>query len=383
MKKWWLALAAVLLIAIGGAAYWFFAIPPTAVPNGSQSLARFAPGPYRVLDEDFRAVDDSRPTPANGDTPAHPGRELVGEIWRPAHLDEPGPLVVYSHGFMSYHRESLYLARFLASHGYTMIAVDYPLTSLARTLKPRVTDVANQPGDVSFLIDTLLARNLDSADPLYRSIDPQRIAAVGLSLGGLTSTLVAFHRRLRDPRIAAAVSIAGPASVLTGAFFTDTQKPYLLVHGESDVIAPYARNALPVLAARPGTILVTLKNASHTGFAQPAAIGMRFMDNPDRLGCKAVLKGLAEELAGQQRAMLAVLGDAADGINLDAQVEVCASTPPAKVMPAARQQMFTALAVQAFLDSVFAPDSATRAADRDYLLHTLPQENGGEVAVNE
>ena len=43
-------------------------------------------------------------------------------------------------------------------------------------------------------------------------IDHDCVAAVGLSLGGLTSTLIAFHPTLRDPRVGVAVSIAGRGS---------------------------------------------------------------------------------------------------------------------------------------------------------------------------
>jgi len=50
-------------------------------------------------------------------------------------------------------------------------------------------------------------------------------------------------------------------------------------------------------------------------------------------------------------------------------------------MQAARQHMFTTLAVAAFLDSLFAPDAETRRSARHYLLDTLAAENGGELRV--
>lgn len=64
--------------------------------------------------------------------------------------------------------------RFLASHGYTVVAVDYPLTNFFAPGKPKLSDVVNQPGDVSFLIDTMLKRNADASDVLHNTINPKR-----------------------------------------------------------------------------------------------------------------------------------------------------------------------------------------------------------------
>ncbi len=108
---------------------------------------------------------------------------------------------------------------------------------------------------------------------------------------------------------------------------------------------------------------------------------MRFIDNPDTVGCEAVTRGLAEQMAGDSRALIAELGDPREGIELDTQIDVCANPPPAQAMAAARQQMFTVLAVYAFLESVLDRDADGRAAARHYLTATLAQENGAEVAV--
>lgn len=379
MKKRWLFLPLLLALAAGG--YWFFNVPETAVPSGAQSAARLAPGPFAIQDEAFEATDAHRGQQAYHDYAGASARTLAGELWRPAGLAQPGPLVIYSHGFMSFHREGVYLARFLASHGYTVLAVDYPLTGYGAPDGPLMRDVVNQPGDISFLIDTLLARNADPADPLHDTLDPARIAVAGTSLGGLTSMLTAFHRRLRDPRIAAAISLAGPASMLSADFFTTSEIPLLVIFGDADVIVPYPANAATIVQKHPGTVLVTLKDASHAGFAQPAATLMRFMANPDVLGCRAVLGALQGQLDDQRNTLLTVLGGQEDGIDPGVRIELCTDTPIAVAMPPARQQMFTTLAVYAFLESVFAPEATARDSARDYLLQVLPQENSGEVTV--
>ena len=374
-----LILTLIAIIAIGG--YWFVAIPATSSPNGSTSQARFTPGPYEVVSEGFTAVDESRTTQAYKGFPGLPTRTLDGGIWRPENLAQPGPLVIYSHGFMSFRQEGLYLNRFLASHGYTVVAVDYPLTGLWAPEGPLMTDVVNQPGDISFLIDTLLQRNADTFDTLFNTIDPEKIAVAGVSLGGLTSILATFHRKLQDPRIAALVSIAGPTSIFTPEFFEGRDLPFLMVYGGGDAIVPHDDNALPVLSKYPDVTLVTLKDASHAGFSQPASTLMRFNKNPDDVGCRTVTEELGVEMTQQNDEFMALLGDSEDGIDLTRHIEFCTSELIPEAMKASRQHMFTTLAVHAFLDSVFAADRAVRRASREYLQMTLAQENHGEVSV--
>jgi pimeloyl-ACP methyl ester carboxylesterase len=380
VKKKWLIPVLLICVSIGG--YWFLTVPATTIPNGSDSKALFTAGPFEVISEPFKAVDESRPTQAYKDFPGRPVRVLKGGIWRPAGPQRPGPLLVYSHGFLSFHEEGLYLMRFLASHGYTVLAVDYPLTGFHAPDGPLMRDIVNQPGDVSFLIDTMLKRNADPADVLFATIDPKKIAVAGTSLGGLTAILATFHRQMRDPRIAASISIAGPTSMFTADFFSGSDVPFLMIYGGGDVIVPYNENATPVLQKNPGSILVTLRDASHAGFAQPASTLMRFIANPDGVGCRAVRAGLKDELSGQQDQFMSLLGSAEEGVDMHAQIKFCSSLPIPVAMQAARQHMFTALASYAFLDSVFADDASVRDASRRYLLETLPSENSTEVSVS-
>jgi predicted dienelactone hydrolase len=237
--------------------------------------------------------------------------------------------------------------------------------------------VVNQPADIHFLIDTLLARSAERSDPLFGTIDSKRIAVAGVSLGGLTSTLAAFDRRLRDPRIAAAVSIAGPAYMFTPRFFEASTVPFLMVAGDADAIVPYARNAQRIPDIDPGSVLVTLAGASHTGFAGPAATLLRFYRNPDVLGCREVRKGLANA----DLHFLDSISDANIGIVLDRVDPPCTGPLPATAMKAARQHVLTTLAVAAFLDSHFAADAATRVQAQRFLLKTFPDENAREVRV--
>lgn len=365
---------------LAAAGYYYVNVPAKARPRGDQSTTRARPGPARVVSESFELVDHSRPTQAYNRYPGRSDRVLKGEIWRPANPEKPGPLLVYSHGYMSFRREGYYLARFLASHGYTTVAVDYPLTGARAPDKPLFLDIVNQPGDISLLIDYMLERNDDPEDALHASIAPDKIALGGVSLGALTSMLATFHRDLLDPRVAASVFIAGPTTMLTEKFYATTDVPSLLIYGDGDSFIPFEEHAEPAREMINGATLVTLHDASHAGFAQPASTLMRFMKNPDAFACRMVLRGLGDD-AAVNTDYTDLLGGARAGIIEPGHMGP-SSTPRVPVaMKAARQQMFTTLASHAFLESIFASSAASRRTARRYLDHVMPRENRGEVTV--
>jgi predicted dienelactone hydrolase len=360
-----LALAALLAAA-------FFARAPEPPAAGSESARRLAAGPLPVASVDRTFVDRSRPTDANGDFPGAPERTLGGTLWYPAGQAGSHPLLVYSHGFMSMRRENVPLAELFASHGYVVVSVDYPLTNGSAPGGPFVGDVVNQPGDVSFVIDQVLAL-ADAERPFAGSIDTERIGALGLSLGGLTTTLASFHARLRDPRIRAAVSIAGPASMFDRRFFAGATLPFLMIAGTADAIVAYDTNAAPI----PGKVaqggLLTIDGASHAGFAAFADMfPLRLVGNPDAIGCYALVGNL--EARGRENPFEA-LGGPEDGVLFDSDAPLpCANGAPDDAVPAGRQLMITRAATLAFFESWFAQDPAERAAQGSFLAETLARD---------
>ena len=242
---------------------WNAAAPPAA---DSESARRLASGPHRVATFDTVFVDASRPTDANGDFAGSPERTLAATLWYPEGAAAAHPLLVYSHGFMSMRSENAPLTALLASHGYVVVAVDYPLTNFGAPGGPNVRDAVNQPDDVRFVIDRVLAWE-PGERPFAGEIDRERIGAVGLSLGGLTTTLATFHPRLRDPRIAAAVSIAGPAAMFSPAFFATADVPFLMIAGTGDAMIAYESNAAPIPRMVRSGGLVSIEGASHAGFS--------------------------------------------------------------------------------------------------------------------
>lgn len=363
-----LALGVVLLVAALGIAWLRSA--PEPLPEGSESAARLAPGPHAVGRAEFEWVDASRPTAASGDYPGSPERSLPVWLWYPVGAAGPHPLAVYSHGFVSTRRGGSYLAEHLASHGYVVLAADYPLTSIDAPGSPNAADVAHQPADVSFLIDSVLA--LEGAErPFEGEIDAERIGVFGLSLGGVTTTLVAFHPEWRDRRVAAAIAMAGVGDVFGPRFFDHAEVPFLMISGTADAIVDYEANARPI----PGRVrsggLVTIAGGTHLGFDDFMSGVLRVLGDPDALGCR--LAG-ADPDATPPNPFNGLFGTPEQGL-----LEVVEYPPPCvrefdDTMSAGRQQMLTVLAVRAFFESQFAREPEARAAHEEFLVHTLPAE---------
>ena len=114
----------------------------------------------------------------------------------------------------------------------------FPLTSLGNLFSadgPYPADIVNQPADVSFVIDRLLAADAP-ADWLAGAIDVRKIGLSGLSYGGLTTLLVTYHPTMRDRRIRAALTLAPAACALTRPFYRRGRTPLLVMQGDQDGI---------------------------------------------------------------------------------------------------------------------------------------------------
>ena len=104
------------------------ATSPAPLAADTTSAARLASGPFEVEQREWTWVDESRPMASNGNFEGAPARTFAVALWAPSDAPGPHPLVVYSHGFMSNRHGGAYLARHLASHGYVVASLDYPLS---------------------------------------------------------------------------------------------------------------------------------------------------------------------------------------------------------------------------------------------------------------
>src|SRR5271169_5488950 len=294
LSKILLSLLAVLVIVV-----YILLNPPLAVPAGALSRQIYERGPHQVSTQPIDWTDTSRPTMANQGFKGSASRELKGRIWLPADRQgAPYPLVVYSHGYMSQYKEGDYLLDFLASHGYVAVSVDFPLSNGGAPGGATVADIVNQPGDLSFLIDQMLARSKQPDNVLHGTVDGDRIAAAGLSLGGLTTELVGLDPKLRDPRIRAAISMAGPTQFFTSDYFAGDSIPFMYVAGTADAIVPYKEHAEPLPKKYKNSVVVALQSGSHVGFIDMAPAVFRWLHNPDKLGCVGLMYGLKKAQEG-------------------------------------------------------------------------------------
>ena len=357
----------VLVLAFG---LRWVATAPGSLPAGTTSAGRLAAGPFAVGLVETTWVDESRPTAENGSYAGAPDRTFPVALWYPVAASGAHPLVVYSHSFMSNRHGGRYLAEHLASHGYVVVATDHPLSNLGAPGGPNALDVLNQPADVSFLIDRVLALEGDTR-PFQGEIDASRIGLFGLSLGGLTTTLAAFHPDLRDPRLAAAISIAGPGAMFEAAYFDHAEVPFLMIAGSADSMIDYEANALPIPERVRDAGLLTIAGGTHAGFDQMAVGAMRVLGNPDSLGCVALMANLEID---DESNPFEDLGTPEQGISDALESPLPCTKEFDRVMRAGLQHQLTTLAVRAFFESRFASDAAERAAHARFLTETFPAE---------
>jgi predicted dienelactone hydrolase len=316
-------------------------------------------------------IDDTRSTPANGDYPGAPDRTFNTTLWYPEGAQGELPFVLHSHGLVSNRVDLQYVARHLASHGYVVASADYPLSNGGAPGGATPTDVINQPADVSFLIDSVLSL-IGDRKPFSGTIDLDRIGLTGYSLGGLTATLATFHPRDRDHRVKATVSIAGPAAIFTDRFYQTAKTPFLMIAGTADALVNHRANALPIPRLVPNGDLLSIRGGTHLGFAALSEPMMRFLDDPDSLGCGAVLSSIGERSTND---VFKTLGSESDGVVVGDDIpDVCEILPSEEVAHPGRQQMITTIAVYSFFESVFARQNADRLEARAQLAAYLEQD---------
>lgn len=283
IAKWWLLLVAVVIIVF--AALWVLNAPQK-LSNNSESLTRLSRADFTVETMSLSIVDNKRATPAMGGYDGDDKRTLKGTVWFPKGKSIDHPLIIFSHGFGSYHQGCRHIAQYLARNGYMVAAVNFPLSNMFSPADvPQLLDVVNQPGDVSAVIDHMLALNNDPTNAIHQRIDATKIGAMGLSLGGLTTALATFHPDLKDARIQAAVMMAPPLEAFSDEFYASNPNVNaLVISGTMDRIVPEQENATQVMPRQPNGWFASLDKGTHLGFAN-VGNPIRWMNNPDDLGC--------------------------------------------------------------------------------------------------
>lgn len=383
LKKVFLFLLSALVFAlVVGFFLLKFSKIPEPFPSGSQSAYWSESGDYEVVTKDFSLRDETRETQAHAfftQFDGLPYRQFEATVWSPKN---PGnkqyPLIVYSHGFMSERSDVQYLLQHLSSRGYIVLAVDYPLTSRASGDAILMADVVNQPADVSFLIDQITNPDTDIGKTFSHFIDENKIGLMGYSLGGLTSTLAAYHPSHRDPRVKAVVALAGPSAMLDKAFYQTNGIPFMMVAGTSDEVVPYDHHAAIISERVDNSVLVTIDAGSHMGFAGMAAI-LRWTNNPDHITCSLMnmkMESMGINRGKDEKAWYPLIGTTEQGVIYDDASFAC---DPDGIKRGAinplRQHMLVKVATVSFFESVFHELATERQKAKGFLATVLEEEN--------
>ncbi len=262
--------------------------------------------PFDVAGVTETFVDASRATPAGSETPARPDRTVVTRIAYPT-TGGPYPLLVMSHGFTGHPDEYTETVKAWAAEGFVVATPAFPLTNWeVPGVRGNLNDFPNQPGDVSFVIDEVLAAGADPASPLHDVVDAEAIGVVGHSLGGATTWAVSFHTATRDPRIDSVVVFAGLTLTIEGGELAfDSSLPLLVMHGDADDV-PIDSSKAAYEQAMPPKWFVTLHGADHR---------TAFTDDPspyDELVTRTLIDFWRGTLDGDRDALARVTASASD-----------------------------------------------------------------------
>jgi dienelactone hydrolase len=223
---------------------------PTVTP-------RRAPGrpPLRDLSVDRSEVDlvDTSRDVASGGVVLAAHRSLPTQVWAPTGAGSY-PLVVFVHGYDKGPSDYARFCSTLASSGYVVAAPSFPLEDPAQGFPLDRTRLADEAGDVSFVVTSLeqRAETLDLA--------PDAVGVVGHSDGADVALLVVYGTGTIDPRVDAVVAVAPdpmPADPAPSAV------PLLLVQGTDDSVVPYSSSQAVYGQVDAPVVYLSLVGADH------------------------------------------------------------------------------------------------------------------------
>ncbi|MGH9114234.1 MAG: alpha/beta hydrolase family protein [Acidimicrobiales bacterium] len=267
--------------------------PTSQAPGDTTAPTTTAPGPpYPVGLRTLQYTDPTRLVPADHSPDGQPSpRILRTDIYYPAAAPArprskppepargPFPLVVFAPGYDVDTSAYAPLLDSWAQAGYVVAAVTFPLTNPSTPGGPDESDIVNQPGDLRFVIDRLVAASAAPSGLIHGLIDSSAIAIAGHSDGAEAAAAIAYDTCCRDPRIRAAIIMSGSELPMgTGTYFPPASPPLLAIQGTGDHVNPPERmDAL--YEADPGAkLFLTLTGADHLGPYTGGGAAARLVD---------------------------------------------------------------------------------------------------------
>ena len=220
------------------------------------------PGVTRVV---FTFVDRSRPTaPDRDNQPGDPPecRVLRTAVRWSTGISGPRPLILAVHGRDGDPSTLRPLFDAWVRAGYVVAAPFFLVTQKGEDDKPTGAAMRRQVADARFVLDQVLQLNTDPTSAIHGLVDPQRVGAAGMSLGGMTVYGLVSNTCCRDPRIGAAVLLAAVYRPFPGGKYVRPQPPTMLIQGDEDDGYHNSLTAYPNLA--PPKWFITLKGSEHS-----------------------------------------------------------------------------------------------------------------------
>ena len=231
------------------------AAPSTTLP--ATTTTTVAPSrPYQLASTTLPLVDHSRPTVSHGRSISS-SRALTTLAWYPA---APGrwPLVVFAHGYQAGPSPYVTMLESWASHGYVVAAPEFPLTDQdVAGANLDENDINNQPADVRFVTDSLIA----GGSSLASRIDPTRVALAGHSDGAETALAESVSPPVAgEPAFRALIAMS--VQELPGVNHT-SNPPMLVTQGDADTINPPSYGYTTYQDGSSPRYLLVLKGGGH------------------------------------------------------------------------------------------------------------------------
>ncbi|HEY3811019.1 MAG TPA: hypothetical protein VGL49_06260 [Acidimicrobiales bacterium] len=210
-------------------------------------------------------ADTSRPTVSHGRT-ISPARSLTTVVWVPR---APGrrSLVVFAPGFDVGPDAYAALLASWAAHGYVVAAPEFPLSDPAVAgADLDEADINNQPGDVRFVTDALVA----AGSQVAALVDPSRVAVAGHSDGAEAALAAGVTPvPVGQPRYRAVIAMSAQQVTVAG----ETANPPLLVtQGDADTINPPSYGYTTWQHANSPKYLLVLHGGGHLPPLQPGSV---------------------------------------------------------------------------------------------------------------